>query len=389
MVFLALLEGTEFYFNDSYIDIIDQYGRPVDYTTISDSFYDVIFWAEDGADNIHADYEPYGDEYLIASLKGGVQGSDTLYLGIIKYKTKQVAPESIYTFTAQVVGLEDLNSYSLDVVDDLLCSDSESWNNYDQILFNWGKMYAEYIMSDTYKSSTNSSVYYFSSLDKNYTPYGSPIVFKAYTEDGTEVSVVNNGSRGMSMGDFIDLLTFTIENVEIEKPMSYEYPLDPTVLARNEVEGTCVAKAWLNGEMVASTTFEISKAAPIISGISAKSDTYDMSLFDSLSYRYNEDFLAQYLYRWETTSESFWEELAIDKYMDSEAGFFILSQFNIVDQYGVELPWEKLYLEGEINIITNYFETADGTDVIVTVMTSNGVYYDSITFTNIDSVNEK
>lgn len=378
----ALLTDTVIYFNDSQIEVIDQYGRPVKAAIMSGSGFDIIMWADEDVMNLAYDYSPDGGtEYAIGALPELEQGTDTFYLGLYNDDLKDVTPESIFAFDMQHVGVEDIDTYSLDVIDDLICSNDENWNNYDQEEFYFARILAQGAIrfgEDPFNEGPGG----FEGL----TPYSSPLVLRAYMEDGTQVGVYTFGSRKSQIDNLIDVFTFSIENTTLAPPMYYDYLTDPTVLSFDDVEGTCTAKAWVNGVAVAETTFEVSKAAPAVAGITAKADTYSIDELINLDvediYDMEEDYLTHMLFFMDFgyIEDVDFRDLG-ESILNSPFTVAILSRFEIVDQYGVELPWISLYNAGEIAIYDSEIETEDGLEIIITMMTTDGVYYDSLTIT--------
>ena len=336
-------------FSGTYIDVIDQYGRPVDMDTYFD--YELDLWSDDN-NNLRYDHLDL-NTFVIYADQLDETGSDTFYLGIYNSDPGDIAPESVFTFDAAHVGDDDIVSFDLHVVDDVLYGGELDWDLYGQMF-----IYNNYM--------SGVSLY----------PYDNPFLLKAYQEDGTEISLALNDSN---IPEIVDLITFSLENApDFDYETRKDYPEAPTIYGAMSAAGISVMKVWINGEMVASDEFTVSLDDFAVTSIEA---TDTVLSWDTVEDMNNE--------------KGFWppelypgpEEWGMDMAAilgDSEdiswyARYLALNLFTIMDQYDVELFWLPLMEDELIQLIISTEDSGDDTYFYFTIMTPDGVVYDTIT----------
>ena len=336
-------------FSGTYIDVIDQYGRPVDMDAYFD--YELDLWSDDN-NNLRYDHLDL-NTFVIYADQLDETGSDTFYLGIYDLVLDDIAPESIFTFDAAHVGYDDIVSFDLHVVDDVLYGGELDWDLYGQLF-----IYNNYM--------SEGSLY----------PYDNPFLLKAYQEDGTEISLALNDSN---IPEIVDVITFSSESApSFDYRTRKDYPEAPTIYGAMSAAGISVMKVWINGEMVASDEFTVSLDDFAVTSIEA---TDTVLSWDTVEDMNNEKgFWPPELYpgpeEWGMDMEAI---LGDSEGISWYARYLAMNLFTIMDQYDVELFWLPLIEAEMIQLIISTEDSGDDTYFYFTIMTPDGVVYDTIT----------
>lgn len=354
----AYLTDTYRLFSGTSLDVIDQYGRPVDMDDFVGAGYYLEISDDTDAVNLSWGYDSLSDAFVIYAEPSHEFGTETISFGIYSPVAGEVTPESIFTFDAMHVEQTDIVSYEIDVIGDLTLSDEVYWDIYGQMLI------------------YNHGYDYFGT----FYPYDLPLLFKAYLEDGTEVALGHDGDYNVPT--IIDLVTMSLEWVSMDYETRSDYPEETTIYSGNGAEGECLVKAWINGEEVASTTTMFSPDKPVVTSITAIDDVMTETEFDDAYYN-SEDvyYWIEELYGDGELPGEFFDTLEFffgpEISMPWEIGVFMMDNFVIIDQYGVELHWYFLAMEGELIAVPSVVELDDCMEFYLTVMTPGGTVYDS------------